>query len=580
MKIYRKYLFLLLILFGSTRFWRAQNQNLKYYFNGHLGDKTLTQAEARSNEILPDKAIAKTLTQLQNMGHLLARVDSVKEMAGGTEVYIHEGPVFEWAYLKPGNLNAALASKVGLAEQSQSGKVVHCKQLAASFEKLLRFYENTGYPFATVGFDSVQVEGNRLSAVLRVEKNKYFTIDSILIKGSLKLNKGFVEQYYGIKEGMPYQEDVLNTLSQKTKQLPFITEKQEQRVQLTKKTNKLLLFYDKKDASQFDGIIGFLPDAATKKTIVTGDVKLKLVNGILHSGETFDVEWRRLKSQTQDFNGRITYPYLFKSPIGVDYNLKIYRRDTTFIDINSNIALQYYFKGLNYVKLFYKQRNTNLISTNGYALANSLPDYADIQTQAYGIGVLYEQYDYKLNPRKGLGINISGQAGNRNIKKNPKINTQAYDQVLLRSSQYQVEGQVQAYLPLHKNHVLKVAAQGASVFGNTTVYRNELFRIGGLKTLRGFDEESIFCSTYLISTVEYRFLYARTSNLFVFTDAAWYENLSTHRYTKDQPLALGAGISFDTKAGILNMSYALGNQMGNGFDVRNGKIHFGLVALF
>jgi outer membrane protein assembly factor BamA len=107
-----------------------------------------------------------------------------------------------------------------------------------------------------------------------------------------------------------------------------------------------------------------------------------------------------------------------------------------------------------------------------------------------------------------------------------------------------------------------------------------LFRIGGLKTLRGFDEESIFCSTYLISTVEYRFLYARTSNLFVFTDAAWYENLSTHRYTKDQPLALGAGISFDTKAGILNMSYALGNQMGNGFDVRNGKIHFGLVALF
>ena len=39
------------------------------------------------------------------------------------------------------------------------------------------------------------------------------------------------------------------------------------------------------------------------------------------------------------------------------------------------------------------------------------------------------------------------------------------------------------------------------------MFKNELFRIGGLKTLRGFDEESITASFYNIATLEWRFLF-------------------------------------------------------------------------
>ena len=38
--------------------------------------------------------------------------------------------------------------------------------------------------------------------------------------------------------------------------------------------------------------------------------------------------------------------------------------------------------------------------------------------------------------------------------------------------------------------------------------------------------------------------------------------------------------NFDTKAGIFNLGYAIGKQMGNTFDLRTGKIHAGLTALF
>lgn len=520
------------------------------------------------------------LLSLQYKGYLLASADSIVSDSLSVTAYINENDLYKTGYLKLGNLDPGLASKLGISEKLYFHKAFRYREVAKSIEKIILYYENNGYPFVAVKLDSVKSQGPELSAVFNVQKNKLFKIDSIKVVGNARINQGFLNRYLSIKENMPYNEENLKGISRKIRQLSFLTEKQTQVVRLSEKSNKLILFLDKKNASQFDGIIGFLPDADTKKTIITGDIKLKLVNGIFRNGETFDMEWRRLKSQTTDLNGRLTYPFLFGTPVGTDYNIKLYRRDSTFIDINNNFGLQYYFSGLNNFKVFYKQRNANLISTYGLETATTLPEYADVVTQAYGLGLFYEKLDYRFNPHKGVAITVNGQTGNRVIKKNPKLNPVAYDKLLLRSTQYQFEVSASLYLRLRGNHVLKCNLQAASVFGNATIYKNELFRIGGLKTLRGFDEESIFASTYAIPTIEYRFLFAQNSNLFLFAEAAWYENNSNGHYLNDKPRSVGAGINIETKAGILSLTYALGNQLGNGFDLRNGKIHFGLTALF
>lgn len=526
------------------------------------------------------KELENVLLTLQYKGYLLASADSIYGDSSSMTAVVSQNNLYKTAILKLGNLDPNLASKLGISEKLYFNKPFHYREVARSLEKIILHYENNGYPFTSVNLDSVNTENNQLSAVINVKKNKFFKIDSIKVVGTVKVNPRFLNRYLAVKPNMAYNEEIMKSISQKIRQLPFIVEKQPQRVQLTERINKLILFLDKKDASQFDGIIGLLPDADKKKTVITGDVKLKLVNGILRNGETFDLEWRRLQSQTQDFNGRMIYPYLFGSPVGTDYALKIYRRDTTFIDITNNIGIQYYFSGLNNFKIFYKQRTSNLISTSGLDVAVALPDYADITTNSYGAGITLEKLDYRFNPRKGISLIINGQTGNRTIRKNPKINEAAYDGLLLRSTQYQFDGVINAYIHLRGNSVLRLGAQGASVFGNSTVFKNELFRIGGLKTLRGFDEETIYTSTYVIPTIEYRFLFAQNSNLLLFAEGAWYENNSNHQYIKDTPVSVGAGVNFETKAGILTLNYALGNQFHQGFDLRNGKIHFGLTALF
>lgn len=520
----------------------------------------------------------KIYISLVNEGYISASIDSIKQDSLNYTAYINAGQKYKWVSLRYAKKDQGIISKLGYNERFFTNRPFKFTELSRFMEKLIVYYENNGYPFVSAKLDSLQFNQSNVKACVKIEKNVFVKLDSLVTEGTGKVSQKFLLRYLGIKNGMPYNAEVFSGISKKIKQLPFVTEKKTPIIQLTDKQNKLFLFLEKKTASQFDGIVGILP-SDNGKTVFTGDLKIKLVNSILKSGETFDIQWRRLQSQTQDLKAILIYPYIAGLPVGADYNIKIYKKDTTFLDVNNALGLNYYFSGLNFIKVFYKQRNANLITTSGLQNISILPEYADVTTKAYGLGFFVEQLDYRFNPRKGIAVNLQGSVGSRQIRKNPKINDAAYSTIQLKTSQYQLEGTATGYINLIKNHVLKLSSQFGSVFGNT-IYKNELFRIGGLRTLRGFDEESIYASTYVIPTIEYRFLFEKNSNIFLFAEGAWYENGNVSGYTNDTPMSVGAGINFETKAGIFNLSYALGKQYSNGFDLRIGKIHAGLTALF
>jgi hypothetical protein len=458
-----------------------------------------------------NKEINSIYISLINEGYIIASVDSLKHDSLNYTAYIYAGKKHAWLNLAYNKNQQEVITKLGYSEHFFSKRPFKYTELANLMGKIVVYYENNGYPFALAKLDSIQFENEKVSANLIIEKNVFIKLDSLVVEGNVIVNQKFLKRYLNIKNGMPYNEEIFKETSKKLKQLPFLNETKPAILRLTDKQNKLYLFLDKKNASQFDGIVGILPNDKGQ-TVITGDVKIKLVNSIIKNGETFDLNWRRLQSQTQDLKARIIYPYLFGLPVGVDYAIKLYKKDTTFIDINNTIGFNYYYSGLNHIKAFYKQRNANLISTNGLTSITILPEYADITTKSYGLGFVFEKLDYRFNPKKGISFNAQGSIGNRQIKKNPKINDVAYSTVQLKSSQYQLDGELIGYIKLHKNNILKVSAQFASLFGNQ-IYKNELFRIGGLRTLRGFDEESIYTSTYVIPTIEYRFLFEKNSKI-------------------------------------------------------------------
>jgi len=110
-------------------------------------------------------------------------------------------------------------------------------------------------------------------------------------------------------------------------------------------------------------------------------------------------------------------------------------------------------------------------------------------------------------------------------------------------------------------------------------YINELFRIGGYRLLRGFDEESQYVSHYAIGTAEYRYLIGQNSFFFGFIDGGWARHPLASQ-TNHTYIGTGLGLALETKAGIFNLAWAVGKRDDTQLNLRQSKIHLGFVNYF
>jgi hemolysin activation/secretion protein len=122
--------------------------------------------------------------------------------------------------------------------------------------------------------------------------------------------------------------------------------------------------------------------------------------------------------------------------------------------------------------------------------------------------------------------------------------------------------------------------KAGSLFNNNNIFLNDLHRIGGLKTLRGFNENNFFASRYGVATLEYRLYTDETSYLLLFYDQGYIYNQLDIQHREDLPLGFGAGLSFLTRAGVFNFVYSLGASSSQKLNFNLSKIHFGLVSRF
>ncbi len=92
-------------------------------------------------------------------GFLTAGIDSIESFDSDTvEVQIYVGPKFKWGVLRGGNVAEETLSKIGFREELYFEESLNANQIQRLFKKLLDEAENTGYPFAQVYLDSVQID--------------------------------------------------------------------------------------------------------------------------------------------------------------------------------------------------------------------------------------------------------------------------------------------------------------------------------------------------------------------------------------------------------------------------------------
>jgi outer membrane protein assembly factor BamA len=536
-------------------------------------------------EFYPDSMTALTamnelLIILREQGFSAAGIDSQVWRNDSAIASVHTGNQYKFKSIDPGNVPTGVMRKVGFKEQQFIESSMSGKRLAVLKKRIIRFYENHGHPFAQVNLDSISLENGLLSARLNLEKNPEFKIDSIIIKGTARIKSKYLQNYLGIKQNSLYNESRIEPISTRVKEIAFVSEVKPPEVVFGDGTADLYVYLDKKRASQFDGILGILPSSENPgQVLVTGELSLKLLSAFKR-GELIDFSWRKMQARTQNLNIHLAYPFLFNTSFGLDGTFELYKRDTLFLNLRGVIGVQYHLVGNDHIKIFADIRSTNVLAPTTLTSTSTVnPDNVDSRTQLYGFGYKMQRLDYRLNPRKGFDLYAEASAGTKKILPDASVEDIRYEGLKINSFQLNVVVKASYFIPIPNRSTIMIRANGGYM-RSENLFESEAFRIGGLKTLRGFDEESIYATMFGIGTIEYRFLLDPNSFIFAFFDGAYYENRATNKRITDRPFGFGVGISFFTKIGVFSLNYALGKQFKNPIDFRAGKIHFGVVSYF
>ena len=534
------------------------------------------------------------IEKLQEKSYWSASIDSLSHKANLHTIYIYIGKKIKWARLDKGNLDDMTLEAVGFRERLYSNKPFDITTLNTFKQRILEYCENNGYPFARIGLDSILVNDGEITAQLFLEKKQFIQFEKLRIEGEGKISISYLENYLGIRAGIPYNENLLRQVAGRLRAIPFIKEKRGLAVVFKGNTAEVTLFLDKKNASRFDLIVGFLPqNSVTGRPLLTGSFQGVLQNPF-GTGKTIGIDWQRLKAQTSRLQANFAYPYIFNLPFGFDGKMDIYRRDSTLQDTKFDIGMQYLFAGNNYVKVFWKSIANNTLTINEEAVITTrkLPNNLDILNTTLGLEYFYQQLNNRINPQKGFSIRLQGGAGIKQIRTSALIGNLTdenepdfdfitlYDSLRLRTFQLSIEASLAYYQPIGDRFTIKGGLEGGLVFSQDSLYQNEIYRIGGNRLLRGFDEESVLASAYAVLTIEPRLLLNETSYLFAFLDYAYLQNLSIGNQIRDFPFGFGLGLSLSTPAGIVRVSYAVGQQLQQPIDFRVAKIHFGYVNYF
>lgn len=522
----------------------------------------------------------KWLLHARRKGYLAASVDSISYTKPSESItwYVFLGPKYNWASLTMSPQTKRIAKSANVTEKMFSNKNIDVKTLGSAMNRIARWCGNNGYPFVRVKLDSITEENDGMRAVLRIDKGALYRIDSIIVKSEGKINERLVNSLIGIREGDRYNEGRIINIDLALKGSGFMRQIKPAEINFDSTQAHLYLYIKSTKASYANGVIGILPDPSNQKMTVTGDLRLNLKNAI-GRGEVIDVNWRRLQTQTQDFQATFQYPYILNTAFTPDLKLKIYKRDTTFLEVDGRFGFRYMLGRGNSIKAAWRNQQYTVLDQKRFEGTSVRPSLNDTRTAFYTFGAEIITLDDRLMPRKGLYIDADLSVGTRKIIPNPLVNENLYDGLVLRSAQWLGLGVMQYYLPIGRRLTLLSMAQGGIRIA-PNIFQNELFRIGGLRILRGFDEESILASSFGVFTAEFRFFLDNTSFLFAFLDQAWYEQKTADTYRRDLPSGAGAGIAFQTAVGMFTINTALGRQNGSPVDLRSAKVHFGYINAF
>jgi translocation and assembly module TamA len=562
------------ILVSAFQGWSQSRINCRVEISGP--DSVRESVVFRLPEKIDSISIKDLINNLYAKGYVEARYKIINNDSSCV-LTIDPGPRYTWIRLSQGNLPDELLHQLNLRPELFNDKVFDFQALVSAYHSVLKWSGNNGYPFAQIGLNHLAIQQQGVSALLDYNPGPLIVFDTLMITGTRKLNKKFLEAYLGIKPGSLYCSSKVKAIESEITMLEGFSLSGPPGEYFTDGKCYLKLEFIEKPVNGFDGYLGLLPNENRPgEILVTGQVKLAL-NNLFKSGKSFIFNWQRPNILSQELAIDYKHPCLFNSPLSGIFSFNIYKQDTSFINTGLNLGFNLKTSGHGSIGLE-AGRLTSRILGNSQNTSDSLFKLADTNTSYYGVSYNYRKIDDLNFPLRGWIAEIHFDIGNKKVLRVPDNITAGS---VTPENQLQVRGNVSLsrYTALNRRSAILTRISGGALSDNN-LYYSDLYRIGGLSSLRGFNEKYFYSSNYIIGNFEYRLRIEEKSFLLVFTDLGWINDELNKEIKDNWPVGFGGGFNLGTPLGSLAVIYALGRDNNQAFNLKYSKIHIGYVSRF
>ncbi len=417
--------------------------------------------------------------------------------------------------------------------------------------------EKKGFALAKLKLINIQKMSSKLNAELYLSVDKKRSLNDIVIKGYDKFPEGFKKNIDRKYRNSVFNQTNLKKINNDFNKIRFVKQLKYPEILFTTDSTKVYVYLEKAKINSFDGFIGFGNDDKSN-LIFSGYVDLNL-NNILNTGEKLVLYWKSDGKDQKTFNAATEIPYVFKSPIGIKAQINIFKQDSTFQNTKTNLDLGYYLKSNSRIYLGYQSTESNDIKNLNTAILSDFNN--SYLTSTYEFNDFTN--DDALFPDKTT-FSLKIGTGNRVAK--TQNNKQFFGALNLKHHFY-----------LNKKNCISLKTENFYLKSNNYVI-NELYRFGGINSIRGFNENSLQANVFTSIMSEYQYIISPSIYAHSILDYGYFKDQSTNNTGK--LLGIGFGFGLITKNGLFNIVYANGSSQNQAIKLSNSIVQISLKTNF
>lgn len=441
--------------------------------------------------------------------------------------------------------------------------------LEEDIDRALKQYEDIGYPLAKITIEKiVPHDSSSLDISLRIDEGKRPRLRAVKITGNTITDSAIITREFFLNEQPYFDKHSIEASRNRIERLGIFSEVSVPELYVINDSSiGVTIAVNETHSTYIDGILGYNPPPVPSQSgFVSGFISLGFTN-IAGSARNASLDFRRETRSAQELSAQYGEPWVFGLPVNA--KISFLQRDEDSIYTRTNFFFE-----------------PSLLLSNGFSLSATFaydrivpgPAHIVYDSRAFMAGVQgkLDTRDNLAAPRSGFMLSLGASYGAKSVSGATSFDSLAARSLEVRTLTFDGAFAIKTFSE-RLVFVPSVSAKMTDI-SNGELDESDLFRIGGLRTLRGYFESEFLISRFVILHADYRLMTGHTSFLGIFADYGYLTRPGTATFAGETLYPLGYGVSFqfDTQLGLLSASIGLAKNE----TIDRAKLHFGIIKDF